>query len=134
MFHPDDIEDGFGPRLWDATPGVCCAAFQLGACSHTEDFDYAASGEAHYAAAPTMEYVAKFPDVAGATSFADRMNEGGWYLTNVVRKGRTVTFTGPVRTEDGYSYLGEMLGTVGYYGSTQSRKATLNGHRAPMSY
>lgn len=28
-----------GPRLWDATPGVCCAAFQLGACPHTENGD-----------------------------------------------------------------------------------------------
>jgi hypothetical protein len=27
-----------GPVLWDASPGVCCAAFQLGACEHTEDF------------------------------------------------------------------------------------------------
>lgn len=26
------------PLLWDATPGVCCAAFQLGACAHTEAF------------------------------------------------------------------------------------------------
>lgn len=25
--------------LWDAGEGVCCAAYQLGACSHTEDFD-----------------------------------------------------------------------------------------------
>lgn len=38
--HPYDIEDNFGPRLWDATPGVCCAAFQLGACSHTEGEGY----------------------------------------------------------------------------------------------
>ena len=37
-----DFDDGFdfGPRLWDADPGVCCAAFQLGACSHTESYDY----------------------------------------------------------------------------------------------
>lgn len=33
-------EMDFGPRLWDATPGVCCAAFQLGACAHTEGGDY----------------------------------------------------------------------------------------------
>jgi len=25
-----------GPRPWDADPDVCCAAFQLGACVHTE--------------------------------------------------------------------------------------------------
>lgn len=41
--HPDEIEEieyRFGPKLWDATPGVCCAAFQLGACPHTEgDYD-----------------------------------------------------------------------------------------------
>jgi hypothetical protein len=37
-----DREAEYGPRLWDATPGVCCAAFQLGACPHTEgpDDDY----------------------------------------------------------------------------------------------
>ncbi len=28
-------------ELFDASPGVCCAAYQLGACSHTESFyDY----------------------------------------------------------------------------------------------
>lgn len=39
--HPHEVEEiemQSGPRLWDATPGVCCAAFQLGACSHTEDY------------------------------------------------------------------------------------------------
>lgn len=36
---PTDYDMGFGPKLWDATPGVCCAAFQLGACEHTESFD-----------------------------------------------------------------------------------------------
>lgn len=35
-----DDEPDFGPRLWDATPGVCCAAYQLGACPHTEAYDY----------------------------------------------------------------------------------------------
>ncbi len=31
-------EDTFeGPRLWDAGEGVCCAAYQLGACQHTEN-------------------------------------------------------------------------------------------------
>lgn len=41
--HPHSVEElefGRGPRLWDADPDVCCAAFQLGACSHTEDVDY----------------------------------------------------------------------------------------------
>jgi hypothetical protein len=39
MIHDDDLTMDFAPRLWDATPGVCCAAFQLGACAHTEAFD-----------------------------------------------------------------------------------------------
>lgn len=34
----EEAEFGFGPRLWDADPDVCCAAFQLGACKHTEGF------------------------------------------------------------------------------------------------
>ena len=25
-------------HLWDADPDVCCAAFQLGACQHTEAY------------------------------------------------------------------------------------------------
>lgn len=36
----EEAEFGQGPVLWDATPGVCCAAYQLGACEHTESFDY----------------------------------------------------------------------------------------------
>jgi hypothetical protein len=35
----EEIDYQFGPRLWDADPDVCCAAFQLGACVHTESFD-----------------------------------------------------------------------------------------------
>lgn len=38
--HPHEIEEAefrSAPRLWDADPDVCCAAFQLGACPHTED-------------------------------------------------------------------------------------------------
>jgi hypothetical protein len=32
-------EQEFGrERLWDADPDVCCAAFQLGACRHTESY------------------------------------------------------------------------------------------------
>ncbi len=27
-------------ELWDAGEGVCCKYFQLGACEHTESFDY----------------------------------------------------------------------------------------------
>lgn len=41
MIHPHEIEErdfGRGPLLWDADPEVCCAAFQLGACVHTEGY------------------------------------------------------------------------------------------------
>lgn len=35
--HEQEERDfGRGPQLWDADPDVCCAAFQLGACEHTE--------------------------------------------------------------------------------------------------
>ena len=37
--HPHDSEERDFSRdygLWDGGEGVCCAAFQLGACSHTE--------------------------------------------------------------------------------------------------
>lgn len=39
MQHPhliEELEMRDTPRLWDADPDVCCAAFQLGACEHTE--------------------------------------------------------------------------------------------------
>ena len=39
MTHPDDEFDPYAPRLWDADPDVCCAAFQLGACAHMESYD-----------------------------------------------------------------------------------------------
>jgi hypothetical protein len=38
-YHPheaEELEYRFGPRLWDAGEGVCCAASQLGACPHDE--------------------------------------------------------------------------------------------------
>lgn len=41
--HPHEIEAieyENSPRMWDATPGVCCAYFQTGACSHTEGYVY----------------------------------------------------------------------------------------------
>jgi hypothetical protein len=37
--HEAEERFGQGPALWDADPDVCCAAFQLGACEHTEAFD-----------------------------------------------------------------------------------------------
>lgn len=42
------------PLLWDADPDVCCAAYQLGACAHTEadtDDEMTAEEEAAWIAA-----------------------------------------------------------------------------------
>jgi len=38
LHEQEEAEFGRGPLLWDADPEVCCAAFQLGACCHTEGF------------------------------------------------------------------------------------------------
>lgn len=35
-----EFEASRSDRLWDANPDVCCAAFQLGACQHTEAASY----------------------------------------------------------------------------------------------
>lgn len=43
MPHPHQAEEAEFDHsgLWDASPGVCCAAYQLGACGHTEaEADY----------------------------------------------------------------------------------------------
>jgi hypothetical protein len=34
----EELEFGRDGGLWDADPDVCCAAFQLGACAHTESY------------------------------------------------------------------------------------------------
>jgi hypothetical protein len=39
LHEQEERDFGRGPLLWDADPEVCCAAFQLGACDHTESFD-----------------------------------------------------------------------------------------------
>ncbi len=64
MMHPherEEIEFRDSPVLWDATPGVCCAAFQLGACTHTEDH-----GEEAYEALPAEERAALDAEMADA--------------------------------------------------------------------
>lgn len=50
--------EGPGPRLWDADPGVCCAAFQLGACCHTE------ADESEFYAELEAEWRRDFPEEA----------------------------------------------------------------------
>lgn len=73
--HPDD-EPGWSGPLWDATPGVCCAAFQLGACAHTEAAAEAAAAAAEEAALPYPDDDPIGPD--GATRF-DAFTALGWY-------------------------------------------------------
>ena len=57
-FLPDHDDFDFGPRLWDADPDVCCAAFQLGACEHTEAFDGGYDDDLDLAAAPVPAPIA----------------------------------------------------------------------------
>ena len=83
-------------------------------------------------------YTAWFPTVACATDFETRLGETGMWVTNVVRKGRTVTFEGdiPEMTDPptpAESFM-DHLEMVGYYGSSQARKAKLNGVPAPITY
>lgn len=97
----------------------------------------------------TYAFTARFPLSARAEAFAARITEPGWWATDVVQKGRTVTFS--VTVPDDYTVYdtGPATGgaqiesdyreTVGYYGSDQSRKATLSrdegpARPAPVSY
>lgn len=77
-------------------------------------------------------YTAWFPVMARATAFAARLREDGWYVEKVEQKGRTVTFQTDRPTDP--EYTADMLLTVGYFGSDERRKATLNGVKAPMSF
>lgn len=90
-----------------------------------------------------MEYnfVAEFPLARYAAAFAAKISGPGWWARDIVQKGRKVTFS--ATTPAGYEeaehngpnqLFMDYLGTVGAFGSTQSRKATLNGVKAPMEY
>lgn len=82
-------------------------------------------------------FTADFPTVAYATAFESRLNEGRDWVKNVARKGRTVTFESdiPEGVEiDRATTFMDKLELVGYYGSTQNRKAKLNGIPAPIAY
>jgi hypothetical protein len=73
FYEIDDREiDAYGPRLWDADPTVCCAAHQLGACRHTEDYEPSeeelAADEAEHQA-----QMASDPDYATAVLRAQRL-------------------------------------------------------------
>ena len=90
----------------------------------------------------TVECTAVFPLVQRAKEFVALITEPGWSATDVIQKGRTVTWTGhPTTTEypddpalTKWQYLTDMKETVGYCGSDQRRKATLNGNPCPMGY
>lgn len=83
-----------------------------------------------------MTFTAKFLTVADAKRYAEALAEPGNWAKDIVQKGRTVTFEKDIpegREDDGY-YFNDQLERVGYYGSTQSRKATLNGVKAPFAW
>ena len=39
LHEQEERDFGMSGALWDADPEVCCAAFQLGACVHTESYE-----------------------------------------------------------------------------------------------
>lgn len=53
----EEMEFGRDGGLWDAGEGVCCAAFQLGACSHTEGAQYEYEDEVEEATIVTVPAV-----------------------------------------------------------------------------
>jgi hypothetical protein len=88
LFTPYNVQEieerdfGRGPLLWDADPDVCCAAFQLGACPHTEGED--AEWDTEDALEPTWgETIAAWdPDTdgqgwAGLNAALDRLVQEG---------------------------------------------------------
>ena len=89
----------------------------------------------------TATYTAVFPLARRAQQFAMTIERDGWYAYDVERTGRTVTWEADLipsasydeAPDPGFVYLQDMLLTVGYYGSDASRRATLNGVRAPAS-
>ena len=82
-------------------------------------------------------HTAWFPRMDMAIEFEARLNEGRDWVKNVARKGRTVTFEDdvPEGIEEPPSVLFmDKLDLVGYFGSTQNRKAKLDGIPAPIAY
>lgn len=85
---------------------------------------------------------AVFPKSEMATGYAEVISGSGYWATDVVCKGRKVTWTKTVPADaqcSRHETMQDTLENVGYYGSTQNRKATVSfdggsPHRAPMSY
>lgn len=97
------------------------------------------------------EYTAEFNRVKDAKAFHDRLasEPGAWYAKDIVHSGRTVTWdldfgaklaaalkSGLFNSDDEIRrfYEQSMRESVGYYGSTVSRRARLNGVACPISY
>lgn len=77
--------------------------------------------------------VATFRTVRDATWYAEAIAQPGNWSANIVRKGRTVTFD-LAAPEGADVVFYDFLERVGYYGSSQSGRAQLNGVNAPISY
>lgn len=80
-------------------------------------------------------FTAVFTRVSHAQEFVAHVTKepGGWHMTDLARKGKTVTWV-CTQDDDGYA-LNDMLETVGCFGSPPiGPKAKLNGITAPASY
>jgi hypothetical protein len=126
----DEATYGMNREDWDANYASAKREAALIAASETGDEDAAAMAAAMPVEA-NLQFSAEFPLVRNAEAFAARISEPGWRCGEVVRKGRKVSFNAPASDEPGQPF-GDYLETVGYYGSTQRRQATLNGVKAPF--
>lgn len=79
MHEQEERDFGRGPLLWDADPDVCCAAFQLGACVHTEarSAEEAAEDDARWLEETTR--LAAQGHIGAQEALADRFDPG-WDL------------------------------------------------------
>lgn len=85
----------------------------------------------------TTTYTAVFVVQAHAEAFEARItdDEDGFWVTNVSRKGRTVTFEPNAKAQATPAWEYDIRETVGFYGSPPvGPVATLNGVRTPRSY
>ena len=84
----------------------------------------------------TITHTAKFPKASQAKAFIARISEPGWSATDIAYSaGGIVTFTAKVaEDQDRWSHWQDWALTVGYYGSSQGRRALLDGIPTPISY
>lgn len=89
------------------------------------------------------QMTAVFPKQDGAISFVARLLEGRDDASNVVRKGRTVTFVVALQPVDewGHSHMDSLRALVAYYGTLvpgllcpKAKSAYLNGVRCIDEY